>query len=88
MAKIDDEVWTKAKPVDDFLQFEPYNLVPASVRTEVRVMYDDDNLYIAFKNFDPDPSSVMKRMSRRDDYEVIDSKRIGLDLVWIQIMTI
>ena len=23
--KIDDEVWTKAKPVDDFLQFEPYN---------------------------------------------------------------
>ena len=44
---IDDEVWTKAKPVDDFLQFEPYNLVPASVRTEVRVMYDDDNLYIA-----------------------------------------
>ena len=55
---IDDEVWTKAKPVDDFLQFEPYNLVPASVRTEVRVLYDDDNLYIAFKNFDPIRESI------------------------------
>ena len=80
---IDDEVWTKAKPVDDFLQFEPYNLVPASVRTEVRVLYDDDNLYIAFKNFDPNPSSVMKRMSRRDNYEVIGEQTdwfgFGLD---------
>ena len=24
--KIDDEVWSKAEPLDDFIQFEPYNL--------------------------------------------------------------
>ena len=55
--KIDDEVWSNAKPVDDFLQFEPYNLVPASVKTEVRVLYDNNNIYIAFENFDPDPNA-------------------------------
>ena len=52
--KIDDEVWSKAEPLDDFIQFEPYNLSPASVKTEVRVLYDDNNIYIAFENFDPE----------------------------------
>ena len=70
--KIDDEVWSKAEPLDDFIQFEPYNLSPASVKTEVRVLYDDNNIYIAFENFDPDPTSIMTRMNRRDDYEQID----------------
>ena len=70
--KIDDEVWTNAQPLDDFIQYEPFNLVPASVKTEVRVLYDNNNIYIAFENYDPNPNGIMTRMSRRDDYEQID----------------
>ena len=69
---IDDLVWSNAQLLDDFIQYEPYNLVPASVKTQVRVLYDDNNIYIAFENFDPDPNGIMTRMSRRDDYEQID----------------
>ena len=69
---IDDLVWSNAQLLDDFIQYEPYNLVPASVKTQVRVLYDDNNIYIAFENFDPDPDGIMTRMSRRDDYEQID----------------
>ena len=30
---IDDLVWSNAQLLDDFIQYEPYNLVPASVKT-------------------------------------------------------
>ena len=43
---IDDLVWSNAQLLDDFIQYEPYNLVPASVKTQVRVLYDDNNIYI------------------------------------------
>ena len=46
--------------LDEFLQFETYNLEVATVRTETRVLYDDKYLYIAFNNFDPNPESIMK----------------------------
>ena len=70
---LDDEVWSNAVVLDDFIQYEPYNLKAPSVETEVRVLYDDDYVYIAFQNFDPDPSSIMDRMSRRDDFEAIET---------------
>ena len=80
---LDDIVWADAVVLDDFIQFEPYNLAPASVRTEFRLLYDDDYLYLAFKNFDPDPSKIMTRMSRRDDFEGIEKNAdwigIGID---------
>lgn len=66
---IDDDVWQKAVLINDFLQFEPFNLVAPSVQTETRVLYDDKYLYIAFNNFDPNPESIMKRLARRDDWE-------------------
>ena len=80
---IDDEVWDQAIVLEDFIQFEPYNLKPATVETEVRVLYDDKYLYIAFQNFDPDPTKIMSRMSRRDDFEGIERNAdwvgIGID---------
>ena len=65
---IDDDAWNNATLLDDFLQFEPYNLIAPTVRTEVRVLYDDNNLYIAFINFDPNPDKIMLRRARRDDW--------------------
>ena len=69
---LDDAEWANAIVLDDFIQYEPYNLESPSVETEVRVLYDDNYVYIAFQNYDPDPSSIMNRISRRDDYEAIE----------------
>ena len=69
---LDDAEWANAIVLDDFIQYEPYNLESPSVETEVRVLYDDYYVYIAFQNYDPDPSSIMDRISRRDDYEAIE----------------
>mgnify|MGYP001489131526 FL=1 len=69
---LNDAVWSNAVVLSDFIQFDPYNLQAATVKTEVRVLYDNDYLYIAFQNFDPDPSSIMDRVSRRDDFEAVE----------------
>lgn len=65
---LDDEIWNEAVLIDQFVQHEPYNMEEPSVRTELRVLYDDDYLYIAFNNFDPNPEKIMGRLSRRDDW--------------------
>jgi len=81
---LDDEVWGNAVVLDDFLQFEPYNLIAPTVRTEARMLYDDDYLYVAFNNFDPNPEKIMVRRTRRDDWRTgfdfnADWVGIGID---------
>ena len=44
---LDDDVWSRATPVDGFTQQEPNLGQPASERTEVRIVYDARTLYIA-----------------------------------------
>lgn len=65
---LSDAVWQEAQPVTDLIQVEPENLVFPTESTEVRILYDDENLYIAFRNFDSQPDRIMKRLARRDDW--------------------
>lgn len=64
---LDDEAWTEGSWIDDFTQHEPYNGNKASQRTEFKILYDDDNIYAAFKVFDTSPDSIVSRLSRRDN---------------------
>ena len=43
--RLDEPAWKLASPVGDFFQRVPISGMPAGERTEVRVLYDDDNLY-------------------------------------------
>ena len=65
---IDDEVWKTAMTEYDFIQFRPYNLADPSERTEVRVIYDNDYMYVAINNFDAEPGKIIGRLSRRDSW--------------------
>ena len=65
-----DEAWEQVSwGGGDFLQRSPDAGAPASVHTKFKILYDDKNLYILFKNFDPDPDKIVSRMSRRDGFE-------------------
>ena len=55
--------------VVNFRQRSPDAGAPASVQTKFKILYDDKNLYILFKNFDPEPDKIVSRMSRRDGFE-------------------
>jgi len=47
-----DPVWSSAVAFDDFRTYEPEAGGVPSERTELRVLYDDANLYLAVRCFD------------------------------------
>src|ERR1700719_299119 len=64
---IDEDAWSKATPVTDFLQTDPSEGKPATQRTEVRFLYDENGLYVAARMFDTQaPAGIVTRLVRRD----------------------
>lgn len=69
---LDEEAWRTATAVSGFHQFEPNEGDPASQRTEVRVLYGDDNLYVGAMLYDDNPAFIEQALGRRDDYNRAD----------------
>jgi hypothetical protein len=63
---LDEQVWQEGKWEDDFTQYEPYNGQEPSQRTEFKILFDEDNLYVAIKAHDTRPDSIVNRLTRRD----------------------
>ena len=72
---LDDAAWLAGEWIDDFTQFEPYNGRPASQRTEFKILFDANNIYVAIKAFDTAPDSIVKRLTRRDE---VDGDMVGV----------
>ena len=55
--------------------------MPPALRTEVRIAYDDRNLYFAFHCFDSEPDKIRTTISRRDNMFNDDWVGLSLDSV-------
>ncbi|HEX6036992.1 DUF5916 domain-containing protein, partial [Longimicrobium sp.] len=64
--RLDDAVWAAAPVATDFVQQRPNVGEPASQRTEVRVVYDGDAVYVAVRAWDTAPDSIAAQLGRRD----------------------
>jgi len=64
--KLDDKAWSEAAWSQNFVQFDPFNGKKPSQKTVFKVLYDDNNLYIAIRCYDNEPGKIVKRLSRRD----------------------
>ena len=77
---LDEPPWSVAQPATDFLQEQPNEGQPASEKTEVRVLFDDRNLYIGIHAFDSDPPQINARELVRDaEFSNDDTVAILLD---------
>ncbi|MFB9863658.1 DUF5916 domain-containing protein [Rufibacter immobilis] len=65
-----EEVWLQAPPATDFIQNEPVNGAPSRQRTEVRLLYDDQAIYVGAILYDSSPDSVLTQLSQRDGGQV------------------
>ncbi len=75
---LDEAAWATATPADGFTQAEPRTGQPASEATEVRVLFDGNNLYIGATLHDPDAGRIVVNDIRKDfkeedqdDFEVL-----------------
>jgi hypothetical protein len=65
--QLNDKAWQLGEWVNGFTQFEPYNGAEATQKTEFKVLFDKDNLYVAIKAYDTSPDSIVQRLTRRDN---------------------
>ena len=65
-ADLSDPVWAKAAMLDDFPQMEPDSGRPATERTVVRILYDENNRYFAVYCYDREPDKIQVRSMTRD----------------------
>ena len=97
--RLDDPAWQAVVPITQFTQTQPNEGVPATQRTEVRILYDKDAIYIGARMFDSlGRGGVRAPLARRDQLldgngqlttdkiaVVLDPYHNHLDRVWFEI---
>jgi len=63
---IDEELWNRAEPASDFIQSKPNTGYPGSERTEVRIVYDDEKIYIGATMYDRQPELLVHQRMEQD----------------------
>ncbi|HEX2189458.1 MAG TPA: DUF5916 domain-containing protein [Longimicrobiaceae bacterium] len=64
--RLDDPAWQGAAVAGDFVQRRPAAGRPASQRSEARVLYADDAVYVGMRLYDTGADSVAATLGRRD----------------------
>lgn len=77
--QLDESDWALAEPVSDFVQSEPDEGASPSERTEVRVLFDDNNLYFGIYCYDSQPDQLVISALKRD-FNSHDSDALGIVL--------
>ncbi|MCM3878489.1 MAG: carbohydrate binding family 9 domain-containing protein, partial [Vicinamibacterales bacterium] len=73
--RLAEDAWSRTEAADQFTQRDPDEGKPATERTEIRVLYDGEALYVGARMYDSEPSKIARRLSSRDESD-IDADRI------------
>ena len=77
---VSDPVWQRAPALDEFYQLEPATGHPGTERTVVRVLYDENNIYVSFYCYDSNPAGIVATVKARDgNSDTGDFIRVYLD---------
>lgn len=73
-AILNEESWKNAAIATDFVSFEPINgsPIPKDFKTEVKLVYSDDAIYIGATLYDPNPNAILKELVERDEIGTSD----------------
>ncbi|HJU75382.1 MAG TPA: carbohydrate binding family 9 domain-containing protein, partial [Gemmatimonadaceae bacterium] len=75
----DDPVWQTATKYSEFRQFQPRLDTTPSLKTEFQAAFDEKNLYVFLRMYDPHPDSIMRALSRRDVRGPSDQIKVLID---------
>jgi hypothetical protein len=74
-----DDAWRVAPVIGGFKQKDPNEGADASQRTEVRLLYDDEALFVGARMYDTRPDSIVRQLTRRDGQSRSDHFQVFLD---------
>lgn len=75
---LNEPEWSESPVVTDFIQFEPEEGKPSARKTEVRILFGRDNLFIGARMFD-NYENIEATLGRRDEYNRADWFMVSID---------
>ena len=79
--KLSEKAWESAPIATDFIMFEPDNgkPIPENFKTEVKILYDNNAVYVSALLFDDNPNKISKELTNRDVFGVSDHFSVSLN---------
>ena len=65
---LNDACWNTGEWAGDFKQWIPAEGKPPSQPTYFKILYDNDNLYVAVRAVDHEPKKIQRKAGRRDEF--------------------
>jgi len=72
----DDPAWQAVEWQNNFVQQQPYEGREPSQKTQFKILFDNNNIYVVVRSWDTSPDSIVQRLSRRDS---ADGDAIGVE---------
>lgn len=75
---LDEAAWVDAAVIPLRYEYQPGDNIEPPVRTDCLVTFDERNLYVAFRAFDPRPAEIRSHLMARDDMDTfIQDDHVG-----------
>ena len=71
---LDEAIWKNTPIATDFVMINPGNgtPIPDRQKTEVKIVYDNEAVYVAATLYDDEPNKILKELTLRDDFATAD----------------
>ena len=78
---LDDQAWDKAPAANNFVMYYPGDgdPIPETHKTTVKVIYDDNALYIAATLIDKNSEKIVRQFTQRDNLEQSDYFQVDIN---------
>jgi hypothetical protein len=72
--KLNESIWQTTPEATDFIMFQPDNgkPIPENRKTIVKVLYDNEAIYIGALLYDDEPQKIRKEITQRDSFGASD----------------
>lgn len=74
--ELNEADWQEADAINQFVQIEPFEGESSSEPMEVRILYDDENIYFGFICYDSKMSKLIANEMRRDARDIHENDNI------------
>jgi hypothetical protein len=66
---LDDACWQTGEWSGNFTQWIPNEGAVPSQPTQLKILYDNNNIYVAIRSFDREPEKISRKAGRRDEFQ-------------------
>ena len=78
---LDDDAWQNTDVAKEFVMYKPGNgdPEPKNQKTQAKIVYDDNAIYIAGYMFDSNPENILRQLTERDNFGTSDAFGITIN---------